>query len=744
MEGAPKFDPKRAKEWGGAAPKFDPSRARPVGEPAKPAEKGFLESAKETAQDAFTSFDPAFGLRDEIWGAIGAAFDPDKVGGDVGTRYASYRDAERGVKQKAMERSPIASTVGKLAGDAASMAVPGVGIAKLGATGASAGLGAASAVQGFGDSNKGLPGALSDAALAGSMGLALPVAFGAAGAGLSGLQRSGALDKGRVLVGKGLDKAEGAFNRGVDLVEDFGEGAAKVAQSVKSGAKSGGLTGSVAGIVEGVGEIFKTARFNSGVMKAVEGSSGRSLKGASDAEIRAVMFEELAKPGDSTFKRWIADEVGRRTGKNSDELLEVLRQGSGRRNEVRSWDADAQLSDARNVARKFQGMSDEVETGRSMARSRLERSAAEEYAQARKAGAPDPLDDIQAYVDELLPVKRAKNEGPGKVDANRPDEFVPDWAMDDPLESGKGASEAIRQTAQREELSLIPAKNQAEISKAMAILEEGAGVKGMERFGLRRGSWQEVDPSEQYARMQQARELIDEQRQYFAANGLGKAEQLMMGLRERFDQALKAQASKVKSDRLWSESERALSNVQGPISYRDPSGRTSIDPVKVRRSFQKTDTGQRMDDYVQDFERTMGEFDLGNYQTREETLDAWRAGARKADDRARVLGFEKDGSPSGLAIERLQASNAKNIVQEFLASPGNTLRKIDEAVKSKGRTWTPEELQAVMKWRAVFEQLSRNPTQKPVSSSSGLGTALGAFAATTVGKQVMQSMMGGE
>jgi hypothetical protein len=235
--------------------------------------------------------------------------------------------------------------------------------------------------------------------------------------------------------------------------------------------------------------------------------------------------------------------------------------------------------------------------------------------------------------------------------------------------------------------------------------------------------------------------VIDEQRDFFAKNGLKKAEQLMFQLRGRFDEALKAQPSKVQSDRLWSESERALSNVQGPVSYRDPSGRTSIDPVKVRRSFQKTDTGERMDDYVNDFEATVRELDLGSPQTREEALGAWREGARRADDRAKLTSFEKDGSPSGMAIERLQASNAKNIVQEFLASPANVLRKIDETVKAEGRTWTPAELDEVMKWRAQFERLAKNPPQKPVSERSGLATALTSFAATTAGRSIARSMM---
>jgi len=676
-------------------------------------------SLGEAVKDAWTSFDPTMGVRDEIWGGVGAVVNPDNVPGTMGERYRAYRDADRRAQAEAMERSPKASTVGRFAGDVAPTVLTlGAGAGPALARAGAAGVVGGSVGVGFGSGvarseKESLPEILDEGAQAGWQSGLLPVA------------------------GVAVSKAAGATGRAVansPLVQKARDVYRNVADAASKVDEAAAGKGKAQGIISGVKEVMRDVAFNKTMVRAFEQGTGQSTKGLSDAEIRAKIFEELAKPGQNTFKRWLIEETAKRSGKPSGALEDALTMGAARRNEVRAWDPDAQLAEARDVARKLQGVTDEVETGRAMERGRLERRAAEEYGQNRATGTlEDPRAGIQEYVDDLVeppPAPRANARTPGRAD---------DFAT----EFGSVADEAPEVTGRGEapSLSIIPSKNQAEIKKAMAILDQGAGVRGMGQFGLQKGAWHEVDPAEQYSRLQQARELIDEQRKYFEANSLGKAEQLMRNLRGRFDEALKAQESKVASDRVWSESQRALDNFNGPISYRQPSGRTVIDPVKVKQSFQKTDAGHRMTDYVTDFENTAQEFNLGSPQTREEALGAWRAGAKKADDRAALTSFEKDGSPSGLAIERLQASNAKNIVQEFLASPANVLRKIDETVKLQGRTWTPDELNEVMKWRAQFEQLAKNPPQKPVSSSSGMGVALGTFLATTAGKALAQRLM---
>jgi hypothetical protein len=126
-------------------------------------EKSVLQDVKEGAQDAWTSFDPSFGFRDEIWGAIGSVFNPDNVEGDLGDRYEKYRDADRKAKSDAMQRSPVASTTGKFVGDAVGAALPFGAVGKVGSVASAAAAGMMQGgLQAAGDSNKDLQGTVDD------------------------------------------------------------------------------------------------------------------------------------------------------------------------------------------------------------------------------------------------------------------------------------------------------------------------------------------------------------------------------------------------------------------------------------------------------------------------------------------------------------------------------------------------------------------------------------------------------
>jgi hypothetical protein len=90
----------------------------PAFEPPKP------PKAKTTTwQDMATTFDPTLGFKDEVWGAVGALFDPSDVGGSFGERYEQYRDAQRGAVSSARESSPKATAVSEFAGSVPSMLI---------------------------------------------------------------------------------------------------------------------------------------------------------------------------------------------------------------------------------------------------------------------------------------------------------------------------------------------------------------------------------------------------------------------------------------------------------------------------------------------------------------------------------------------------------------------------------------------------------------------------------------------
>jgi hypothetical protein len=135
-----------------------------------------------------------FGYSDEISGAIGAGIEKLKGSDEsFGDLYEQKRDAERLRLEKIQERSPIASTVGTIAGSVVApnpygkiKGLAGLGKAGLGlaAEGAASGLG-------YSDADLNSMGAVSDAAIGGGLNVALPGAAGLAGKGVKKIAPEG-------------------------------------------------------------------------------------------------------------------------------------------------------------------------------------------------------------------------------------------------------------------------------------------------------------------------------------------------------------------------------------------------------------------------------------------------------------------------------------------------------------------------------------------------------------------------
>jgi len=152
-------------------------------------DKPWYESAAEGFNDLGDKITEAglFGYSDEISGAMGAGIEKLKGSDEsFGDLYEQKRDAERLRLEQIQERSPIASTVGTIAGSVVAPNPYGKikGLAGLGKAGL--GLAAEGAASGLGYSDADLNSmeAVSDAAIGGGLNVALPGAAGLAGKGV--------------------------------------------------------------------------------------------------------------------------------------------------------------------------------------------------------------------------------------------------------------------------------------------------------------------------------------------------------------------------------------------------------------------------------------------------------------------------------------------------------------------------------------------------------------------------------
>jgi hypothetical protein len=295
----------------------------PAFEPPKP------PKAKTTTwQDMATTFDPTLGFKDEVWGAVGALFDPSDVGGSFTERYEQYRDAQRGAVSSARESSPKATAVSEFAGSVPSMLIPGAAGAKAAkagidilrpVAGSSVLMGA---VEGAGRSEaQTAEGYAKDIATGAAVGAALPAALKGASLGTKAAMGAKELVTSlpRVFSGALKDKGEALTKAAGDIVSVFGNNAA-LKQAVGVGPK------------------------------------------ATDLEIRKKIFDELSAEGTTPFKRWLSEEIATKSGSTgtADQLEELFALGSKARSEARAFGPEEQKSAAESLTEALKGFQSNV------------------------------------------------------------------------------------------------------------------------------------------------------------------------------------------------------------------------------------------------------------------------------------------------------------------------------------------------------------------------------------------------
>jgi hypothetical protein len=343
----------------GYLPAFEP--------PKPPAKKG----TTTTWQDMSTTFDPSLGFKDEIWGAVGALFDPSDVGGDFSSRYSAYRDAQRQAVKEARAASPSAATVAEFAGGIPSMAIPGAAGAKAVKAGidvfrpVAASSTLMGATEAAGRSEATTAGEYAkDIAAGTATSLVLPAALKGAQLGARGAQVVGA-----------------------------------AAKSVPAMLRPGVMAKGEA-LKNTAGEIFDALGANTALRQAVGASSN-----ATDNEIKAKIFKELSAEGTSPFKKWLAGEIATRSGSTgtAPDLERLFALGSEARTQARAFIPEEQAASAESLTQLLKGLETNIKEVRGAAFGEGQKRAAEQFSQIPVARVGRSWQALQNEAQDLIP-----------------------------------------------------------------------------------------------------------------------------------------------------------------------------------------------------------------------------------------------------------------------------------------------------------------------------------------------------
>ncbi len=269
-------------------------------------------------------------------------------------------------------------------------------------------------------------------------------------------------------------------------------------------------------------------------------------------------------------------------------------------------------------------------------------------------------------------------------------------------------------------LNSIPSSTRGTLEDVKGVLGFGKGTKLQK---LTPGTWQEVSRGERFHRLQQARQLLDQQLNWAKREGLGQAESLLRGVRGTIDDALKTSPEKVEADALYRASKDVEGKFFGSTEFRNASGGVDVDEGKIARLLGNTDSAQRFKSSIEDFRSFASHPDLApEFKTRALSLiDDLERNIGTADNKRAISQFRHAQGPSSPAIERLQSVSGKNsLIKDAVQAPAGFLNQADQLVKAveqkMGKPFTamsPEErTQAVRYWVALKNQ--ENPNQAAI------------------------------
>lgn len=654
---------------------------------------GYTESAVRGGAQGLS-----FGLSDELVGGVEAILNKIKTLGAsyLTDDYKRNRDAERELNKQAEMANPKTYLGGEIAGGVAGAFIPGVGavgnagkllkvgegvsaLSKIATTGARLGVGGAvqGALTGLGKAEGDVSHQLAETAKGGVIGGVGGAVLGAAGSALmqggkfvapyvkpviagAFKEASGPLSSVEQLIGfptagtgiagiRALKAVQGAF-KGIsehnqakiasqidNLLVGVNAGDSEAASALQNLlSKETKLAEMLSDVVPSSEKLSQVIAGGKKVIKPFPSQdvaaigSGKTLQNISqDNPLTTVGMNE----GDSALNKWVAHNSSISSGSNIDpaDYQQALNMGSERRNVARAFKPNDVGTELNPTLSEFQ---ETFLKDRNAAFGRLQEKAAQE-----------------STVSDLTPIK------------------------------------TFTQSLTREsEHSVIPAKQQKEFAKAMAVLEDGSDkVSGSELDGIGGGGWDLVTQAERYKRLQYAREILDEQSSYFSANGMKKADIATAKLRSELDGLLKASPSKVTADELFSRGKDLENRVFEGISFGKGQGR-GIDDRKLAGILGDTASAARFKDAMTDMRKYYDDLGvhLEDTEIAKKALDAIEGYQNVAADKQVLSRISGADGPSGMAIKQLMGKQGL-LKNAALESPGAYMNQLDRAVQAYGK-----------------------------------------------------------
>lgn len=240
------------------------------------------------------------------------------------------------------------------------------------------------------------------------------------------------------------------------------------------------------------------------------------------------------------------------------------------------------------------------------------------------------------------------------------------------------------------EHGIIPGKQQAEIRRALDVIENGtANIPGLEHLdsnlnAIPRSSG-DIGTAQEMARFQRARQMLQEPRKYFAKNEMGTAEQLVAKLEDKIDTILKQSESKVAADSLYSKGKQVEDNLFHATEFRGQDGRTNVDEFKLAKLFNDNDSAGRFGNAIQDAREYIQNpnFSPETSQKMSGMLDRLEEIRQTAGNKRTIDSLRSRQGPSSPAIERLGSQLSKEgIPSAAINNPAGYVNSLDQFAKT--------------------------------------------------------------
>ncbi len=599
----------------------------------------------------------ALGFGDEIYGGIEAA-KAIGSGKPMSPAYMSGRDAYRNEYKKSADDNPASNFVGQFAGGAllpGAAAVKGGSLGKAILSGAKVG-GVQGAIQGAGEADE-ADDVLGGAAFGGLTGGVMGGAGGLIGRAITRPKRTAA------------DIREAVTE---DLPNYVRAGFKGAAEAGKKGNESFGSMGALVKAPMGAIEVVDQRRQMVNLQKMVDESraSGESVQPGRYYEKPML---QIASPKDPRIiDAEYVDEVPKsfadavKTQRTPEISSEVTNKEYVARMLTEPGPSKIKQFYAEKGASQYPGQLDSETYNSILEMGPESRNAARRFNRDEAGGALVPgfnkarevFDDARSQRwNELHGEARSQYEGNDKILMSIGD-ALEDAASENGTKSIKGILEDVQN-----------------------FVAAGKGAKGR---GFKEGAWDQVDGSERFNRLQQARRELYDTGVHAKMTGLSRADQIIKKLTKEIDAELKISPEKVEADGMWSKSKSLEESFFDPTDFKG-----GVDKYKIGNMLKGTDSAKRFRDNIGRFEEFISDPNLNPKLKNEgqKLLKEFKGAASTAEQQRILNDFRYRNGPSGAAIDRQTAvlGGQTSPLAEAVTAPSGFLSSADQFTKDRSR-----------------------------------------------------------